>query len=110
MWYELEVGDAALRLEDYPRAVTEYEWIEKHLVDMFEDQFDFHVYCLRRSTMKAYVHLLRFEDTLYSNKNFRRAGLGLVNVHLRSPEHYSIEKASETMHKLLKNFRHDDEV
>jgi peptide alpha-N-acetyltransferase len=65
MWYELEVAEAAFRLEDYERAVKEFEYIEKHLVDMFEDQFDFHIYCLRRSTMKAYVSLLRFEDKLY---------------------------------------------
>jgi len=37
MWYELECAEAAFRLENWERAVKEYEYIEQHIVDMYED-------------------------------------------------------------------------
>ena len=27
----------------------------KHFVDIIEDQFDFHTYCMRKMTLRAYV-------------------------------------------------------
>jgi peptide alpha-N-acetyltransferase len=35
---------------------------------MIEDQFDFHTYCLRKMTLRAYIELLRCEDTIYKHK------------------------------------------
>ena len=37
---------------------------------MIEDQFDFHTYCLRKMTLRAYIELLRCEDTIYKHKVF----------------------------------------
>lgn len=34
----------------------------QHFTDWIDDQFDFHTYCLRKMTMRAYVGLLRLED------------------------------------------------
>ena len=41
--------------------------VVRHFGDFQEDQFDFHSYCVRKMTLRAYVAMLRMEDTLHSN-------------------------------------------
>ena len=36
--------------------------IDRHFSEIIEDQFDFHTYCMRKMTLKAYVDLLRNVD------------------------------------------------
>jgi hypothetical protein len=40
------------------RALKYFTAVCKHYDDMEEDQFDFHSYCLRKMTLRSYVHLL----------------------------------------------------
>lgn len=39
----------------------------KHFDDFVEDQFDFHAYCVRKMTLRAYVQMLRMEDSIHKN-------------------------------------------
>ena len=39
----------------------------KHFDDFVEDQFDFHAYCVRKMTLRAYVAMLRMEDSIHNN-------------------------------------------
>ena len=39
----------------------------KHFDDFVEDQFDFHAYCVRKMTLRAYVQMLRMEDSIHTN-------------------------------------------
>lgn len=41
------------------RALKKYGAVEKHFADFAEDQFDFHGYCVRKGTLRAYVDVLR---------------------------------------------------
>lgn len=41
--------------------------VVKHFEDFVEDQFDFHTYCVRKMTLRAYVDMLRMEDRLHNN-------------------------------------------
>lgn len=41
------------------RALKRYGAVEKHFADFAEDQFDFHGYCVRKGTLRAYVDVLR---------------------------------------------------
>lgn len=54
-WYTLEAGFAYLRKKDYGRALKKFHTIEKFFNDIFDDQFDFHTYCIRKMTLRAYV-------------------------------------------------------
>ncbi|CAK9055559.1 Adenosine 3'-phospho 5'-phosphosulfate transporter 1 (PAPS transporter 1) (Solute carrier family 35 member B2) [Durusdinium trenchii] len=54
----------------------------KHFSDIAEDQFDFHNYCLRKTTLKAYVSMLRMQERLYSHKFYRRAAKDAVKIYL----------------------------
>jgi len=56
--------------------------IEKHFEDFHEDQFDFHSYCIRKVTLRAYLDVLKWEDELFSQKTYGRAAEGIINCYL----------------------------
>ena len=72
MWYECAAGEAALRAGRHGPALKSLTAVAKHFGDISEDQFDFHSYCLRKMTLRAYVALLRMEDELYGHAFFVR--------------------------------------
>lgn len=82
MWYEIEFGRSCLRSNAFGKALKKLRAVHTHFIDMIEDQFDFHTYCLRKMTLRAYVELLRCEDTIYKHKFFVRAALSLVETYL----------------------------
>jgi hypothetical protein len=74
MWYECAAGEAALRANALGPALKSLLAVARHFADMAEDQFDFHSYCIRKMTLRAYVALLRLEDELYGHAFFIRVG------------------------------------
>lgn len=54
----------------------------KHFEDFQEDQFDFHTYCLRKMTLRAYVEMLRMEDNLYHHMYYSKAAWGAIEAYL----------------------------
>eukprot|EP00899_Mesostigma_viride_P025222 jgi/Mesvir1/5885/Mv00657-RA.1 len=87
MWYELAIGASYCRRSDWGRALKKYLAVEKHYQDMMEDQFDFHTYCLRKMTLRAYVRMLRMEDKLHEQACFRRGAAGAIRVYLHLFDH-----------------------
>jgi N-alpha-acetyltransferase 15/16, NatA auxiliary subunit len=83
IWYELEAGESHLRCNDIGPALKKFIAVERHFTDMIEDQFDFHFYCLRKVTLRSYIHMLRMEDSLRSHPYFQRAATGVVRCLLR---------------------------
>ena len=59
----------------------------KHFDDINEDQFDFHSYCLRKVTLRAYVGVLRFEDELLGAKYYQVAAAGIIRIYLHLADH-----------------------
>jgi len=53
--------------------LKECEFVERVFADIYEDQFDFHGYCMRKMTLRSYVNLLRWEDSGRAHPYFRRA-------------------------------------
>ena len=56
-----------LKLPPPPQKKTKHLnifFILQHFTEIIEDQFDFHTYCMRKMTLRAYVGLLRLEDVL----------------------------------------------
>jgi peptide alpha-N-acetyltransferase len=56
--------------------------IEKHFEDIHEDQFDFHSYCIRKVTLRAYVDVLRWEDSIWGQDTYVRAAEGIIKTYL----------------------------
>ncbi|KAH8514435.1 hypothetical protein H0E87_007314, partial [Populus deltoides] len=80
MWYELASGESYFRQGDLGRALKKFLAVEKHYADITEDQFDFHSYCLRKMTLRAYVAMLKFQDRLHSHAYFHKAAAGAIRI------------------------------
>ena len=55
----------------------------KHYEDFHEDQFDFHMYCVRKVTLRSYCKLLKFEDEIWGLPHYGRAAEEVIRIHLR---------------------------
>ncbi|KAL4589164.1 hypothetical protein LXL04_002068 [Taraxacum kok-saghyz] len=98
MWYELASGESYFRQNDLGRALKKYLAVEKHYADITEDQFDFHSYCLRKMTLRAYIQMLRFQDRLHAHAYFRKAAAGAIRCYIKlydSPPTSSTEEDDE---------------
>ncbi|KAF9116161.1 N-alpha-acetyltransferase 16, NatA auxiliary subunit [Mortierella sp. AM989] len=82
MWFSLECGESHLRQRQIGRALKRFHQVEKHFNDFTEDQFDFHMYCLRKITLRAYVSLLKLEDQLRSHPYYVRAVKNAVECYV----------------------------
>lgn len=83
MWYESAVGRSYCRQKKPGKALKKFNETFKHFNDIAEDQFDFHNYCLRKTTLKAYVAMLRMQERLYSHKFYRRASRDAIRIYLQ---------------------------
>lgn len=90
MWFQTECALAFQRLERWGDALKKCHEVDRHYSEIIEDQFDFHTYCMRKMTLRAYVGLLRLEDVLR-----------------RHPFYYKAAKcAIEVSYLLKKSFKH----
>ncbi|KAG2219992.1 hypothetical protein INT45_001891 [Circinella minor] len=81
-WFNIEEGYAYLRQKEYGKALKRFHIIEKIYDDIYDDQFDFHTYCTRKMTLRAYVSLLRYEDHVRDHHFYLRAAKGAVEAYL----------------------------
>ncbi|XP_076902750.1 N-terminal acetyltransferase A complex auxiliary subunit NAA15-like [Bidens hawaiensis] len=98
MWYELASGESYFRQAELGRALKKFLLVEKHYADITEDQFDFHSYCLRKMTLRAYIDMLRFQDRLHAHAYFRKAAAGAIRCYIKlydTPPKSSTEEDDE---------------
>jgi len=83
IWYEFEKAMAYEKKGDNGLALKLLHQINTHFKDIYDDQFDFHIYCLRKSSFRAYIDLLRYEDRLKSHPYYFKAAVALVKLYLK---------------------------
>eukprot|EP00455_Lapot_gusevi_P000459 TRINITY_DN1020_c0_g1_i5.p1 TRINITY_DN1020_c0_g1~~TRINITY_DN1020_c0_g1_i5.p1 ORF type:complete len:606 (+),score=183.13 TRINITY_DN1020_c0_g1_i5:520-2337(+) len=83
MWYENALADSYFRQGLLGYALKNYLIVLKHFDDIYEDQFDFHQYCLRKTPLRAYVDPLRWADSLRDHPAYLHAASGVVKCYLR---------------------------
>ncbi|KAJ3029341.1 UNVERIFIED_CONTAM: hypothetical protein HDU68_012496, partial [Siphonaria sp. JEL0065] len=66
----------------YGRALKKFNTIEKFFYDIYDDQFDFHTYSIRKATMRTYIDLVRMEDRLRAHPFYFRAAVEAVKWHV----------------------------
>ncbi|KAI9470966.1 MAG: NMDA receptor-regulated protein 1-domain-containing protein [Benjaminiella poitrasii] len=81
-WFMVEEGYAYLRKKEYGKALKRFHTLDKFYSDYFDDQFDFHSYCLRKLTLRAYVDTLRWEDKVKDHPFYLKAVKGAVEAYL----------------------------
>jgi peptide alpha-N-acetyltransferase len=117
-WYELELADCLARQEQWGRSLKKYgmshthvcygfvsvdfphlilyiDAVLKHFEDIHEDQFDFHSYCIRKVTLRAYSDVLQWEDNLWGQPYYRRAAEGTMRIYLHLQDNPSLTKEFE---------------
>jgi len=82
VWYEQSAAESYLRQKEIGKSLKKALSINSHFEEFVEDQFDFHSYCIRKLTFRAYRDLLAFEDRLYSHENYFNAASVIVKNYL----------------------------
>jgi len=83
IWYEYEKAMAYAKKGNNGLALKLLHQINTHFKDIYDDQFDFHVYCLRKSSFRAYIDLLTYEDKIKSHPYYFKAAVALIKLYLK---------------------------
>lgn len=62
-------------------ALKRFHAVIKIFKIFYEDQFDFHSYCLRRGTPRDYIQTLKWEDNIHSTPIYSRVLKGLSQIY-----------------------------
>ncbi|KAI5370254.1 Putative tetratricopeptide-like helical domain superfamily, acetyltransferase A, auxiliary subunit [Septoria linicola] len=81
MWYITEDGESYLRQGKLSLALKRFKAVYDIFEVWTEDQFDFHTFSLRKGMIRAYVDMIRWEDTLREHPFFTRAALSAVKIY-----------------------------
>jgi hypothetical protein len=81
--YLLEISEAYLRTQQPGPALKTLHTIEKIYLDELEDQLDFHSYCTRKLTLRAYANSMRAADEWHSHKHYVRSAQLLVQLYVK---------------------------
>ncbi|CAB1327365.1 unnamed protein product [Coregonus sp. 'balchen'] len=73
---------AGLSMNKYGDALKKCHEIERHFVEITDDQFDFHTYCMRKMTLCSYVDLLKLEDVLRMHPFYSKAAHTAITIYL----------------------------
>ena len=82
MWFLIEVAASYRRQGKIGDALKKCHEIERHFSQMYEDQFDFHTYCPRKMTLRAYVKLVQLTDTQHRHRFFIRSAQLAAGIYL----------------------------
>ena len=81
IWMELEEGASRLRTKDFALALKRFISVHEHFQTFYEDQFDFHSYCMRKSTIRAYMGMVEMVDDMHNRPRYREASRGAVRAY-----------------------------
>ncbi|KNE67865.1 hypothetical protein AMAG_12583 [Allomyces macrogynus ATCC 38327] len=83
MAFAAECGEAFVRLREDGKALKRFHQIVTHFDEFVDDQFDFHTYCLRKMTLRAYADMLKWGEHVRDAPAFRRAARGAIRTYVR---------------------------
>ncbi|XP_078532912.1 N-alpha-acetyltransferase 15, NatA auxiliary subunit [Lissotriton helveticus] len=83
MWFQTECAQAYKSMNKFGDALKKCHEIERHFVEITDDQFDFHTYCMRKITLRSYVDLLKLEDVLRQHPFYFKAARIAIEIYLK---------------------------
>ncbi|TGZ82228.1 N-terminal acetyltransferase A, auxiliary subunit [Ascodesmis nigricans] len=115
IWYLTESAESHFRQKQLGLTLKRYATLLKIFDDWAEDQFDFHSFSLRKGQIRAYVDMLKWEDSLRSHPFYTRAALGAIEAYIYLFDHPTtsgepeLDKLSEAdRKKYLKKQKRDE--
>ncbi|TNM86249.1 hypothetical protein fugu_008520 [Takifugu bimaculatus] len=82
MWFQTECALSYKNMSKFGEALKKCHEIERHFVEITDDQFDFHTYCMRKMTLRSYVDLLKLEDVLRMHPFYYKAAITAIQIYL----------------------------
>ncbi|KAG5833095.1 N-alpha-acetyltransferase 16, NatA auxiliary subunit-like [Anguilla rostrata] len=95
MWFQTECATAYQRLGKYGDSLKKCHEIERHFFEITDDQFDFHTYCMRKMTLRAYVDLLKLEDVLRRHSFYFKAARCAIEIYLKLHDNPLTDESQE---------------
>jgi tetratricopeptide (TPR) repeat protein len=102
MWYAIESGNSFYRQGRFGKALRQFTNVDKHFDEIYDDEFDFHSYCLRKMTLKAYLEMIEFHDKIRCQKFYFKAACSAVKTYIAlfdAPYVPEIENTEKTWEK-----------
>ncbi|KAJ3203747.1 hypothetical protein HDU82_006345 [Entophlyctis luteolus] len=81
-WFAYESAMAHIANGDYGRALKKFHQVDKFFFDIYDDQFDFHTYSVRKATLRTYINLVRVEDRLWAHQFYFNSAVEAVRLYL----------------------------
>ncbi|TDL19618.1 N-terminal acetyltransferase A auxiliary subunit [Rickenella mellea] len=95
--YMLEEASAQNRLNRPGLALKRYLAIQKVFDDIYNDQYDFHSYSIRRFTINIYLNLMSFEDKLRAHPAYVASSVEASRIYVRVHDDPSVATASTSI-------------
>nr|QBH70105.1 putative N-terminal acetyltransferase [Ustilago esculenta] len=83
LWYLAEEAEAFFRAGNLAMALKRLGQLDKTFQEFWDDQLDFHSYCVRKMTLRSYVNLVRFEDRLRSHPAYVRTAAAAISIYIK---------------------------
>lgn len=80
MWYEVESGYSHFKKGRFLEAFQMFYFIEKHLVTMHQDFYDFHFFTMRKFMLRCYASIGKMQDSLRNNPHVQNGMVGMLRV------------------------------
>lgn len=115
IWMELEEGNSRLSTNDLSWSLKRFQSVHDHYKQFIVDQFDFHNYCMRKSTLRAYLGMVELVDDMHSRPEYQIASRGMVKCYLKLAEEEELAKngdedAIERISKRTKKANHSKKI
>ncbi|CAE6534150.1 unnamed protein product [Rhizoctonia solani] len=91
--YLIQEGDANRRAGRLPMALKRYSAVTQIFDDIWDDQYDFHSYCIRRYTLNIYIDTIRWEDRIREHSAYRKASVEAAKIYIRLHDNPSLVAA-----------------
>lgn len=96
-WFLIELAESYLRLYKESSklndkfntikygglSIKRFKAIVKIFEEYYNDQLDFHTYSMRRGTARAYIEMLKWEDSIFKSSVYTRAVKGISKILLQ---------------------------
>jgi tetratricopeptide (TPR) repeat protein len=82
LMYLTEDGEAFARQRKFGPALKRFNTVADVFDIWNEDQFDFHTFSLRKGQIRAYIEMVRWEDTLHAHPFYTRAAIDAIKVYI----------------------------
>lgn len=103
-WFELCLASCHLKNGQYDQCLEMCHYVKNHFDDIVDDQFDFHTYCFRRSSLDSHAKLVNFEKDPDNHSLFYKASIIALKCYI----HLDILKKDGSLTKVLSKFQKDN--